>query len=407
MATALAESIRIVLIGIRNAGKSSLMNNLFEKDISIISSTPGTTTDPVTRQMEMGALGAVAVTDTAGLDDEGDLGKMRVLKTLESSTSSSINIFVTPIDSAPTEAEIEIFKKLVINNNEVPFICVLTHSDKVENNRKLELVALAPKVKVNNITGEGSLELRELLIRQKEKITVEISPVEGLVTEGDLVVLVTPIDLAAPKGRLIMPQVQTIRDLLDKDCASLVVKERELFPFYNNLINKPKLVITDSQVFHKVAADIPEDQLLTSFSILFARKKGDLEEFIRGIVNLKNTPEGVKILVMESCSHHRQADDIGTVKIPRLFRQLVQPNVEFEFTRTLPSDEELEQYYMVIHCAGCMINRGKMMDRLERIRNKGVFITNYGLFLGWINGLLPRALEPFEDLYEEYREAFE
>jgi len=407
MATALAESIRIVLIGIRNAGKSSLMNNLFEKDISIISSTPGTTTDPVTRQMEMGALGAVAVTDTAGLDDEGDLGKMRVLKTLESSTSSSINIFVTPIDSAPTEAEIEIFKKLVINNNEVPFICVLTHSDKIENNKKLELVAPAPKVKVNNITGEGSLELRELLIRQKEKITVEISPVEGLVTEGDLVVLVTPIDLAAPKGRLIMPQVQTIRDLLDKDCASLVVKERELFPFYNNLINKPKLVITDSQVFHKVAADIPEDQLLTSFSILFARKKGDLEEFIRGIVNLKNTPEGVKILVMESCSHHRQADDIGTVKIPRLFRQLVQPNVEFEFTRTLPSDEELEQYYMVIHCAGCMINRGKMMDRLERIRNKGVFITNYGLFLGWINGLLPRALEPFEDLYEEYREAFE
>ena len=407
MATALAESIRIVLIGIRNAGKSSLMNNLFEKDISIISSTPGTTTDPVTRQMEMGALGAVAVTDTAGLDDEGDLGKMRVLKTLESSTSSSINIFVTPIDSAPTEAEIEIFKKLVINSNKVPFICVLTHSDKIENNKKLELVAPAPKVKVNNITGEGSLELRELLIRQKEKITVEISPVEGLVTEGDLVVLVTPIDLAAPKGRLIMPQVQTIRDLLDKDCASLVVKERELFPFYNNLINKPKLVITDSQVFHKVAADIPEDQLLTSFSILFARKKGDLEEFIRGIVNLKNTPEGVKILVMESCSHHRQADDIGTVKIPRLFRQLVQPNVEFEFTRTLPSDEELEQYYMVIHCAGCMINRGKMMDRLERIRNKGVFITNYGLFLGWINGLLPRALEPFEDLYEEYREAFE
>ena len=407
MATALAESIRIVLIGIRNAGKSSLMNNIFEKDISIISSTPGTTTDPVTRQMELGALGPIAITDTAGLDDEGELGEMRVLKTIESSSASSINIFVTPIDKAPTESEREIFNRLVKNNTKIPFICVLTHSDKEENSEKMDFVRIAPKVMINNLNGNGSKALRELLIKQKEKISIEVTPLEGLVSEGDLAVLVTPIDLAAPKGRLIMPQVQTIRDLLDKDCASLVVKERELYPFYNNLINKPKLVITDSQVFHKVAADIPEEQLMTSFSILFARKKGDLEEFIKGIVNLKNTPEGVKILVMESCAHHRQADDIGTVKIPRLFRQLVQPKVEFDFTRALPSDEELEQYYMVIHCAGCMINRGKMMDRLDRIRNKGVYITNYGLFLGWVNGLLPRALEPFQDLYEEYNEAFE
>jgi [FeFe] hydrogenase H-cluster maturation GTPase HydF len=407
MATALAESIRIVLIGIRNAGKSSLMNNIFEKEISIISSTPGTTTDPVTRQMELGSLGAVAVTDTAGLDDEGDLGKMRVLKSLESASASSINIFVTPIDKAPTGEEIEIFEKLMRNTAKIPLVSVLTHSDKKENEEKIKLVAPAPWVRINNINGEGTKELRELLMKQKEKISLELTPVEGLVSEGDLVVLVTPIDLAAPKGRLIMPQVETIRDLLDRDCASLVVKERELFPFYNNLKTKPKLVITDSQVFNKVAADIPEDQLLTSFSILFARKKGDLDEFIRGIINLKNTPEGGKILVMESCSHHKQADDIGTVKIPRLFRQLVQPNVEFDFTRTLPTDEELEQYYMVIHCAGCMINREKMMARLEKVRSKGVFITNYGLFLGWVNGLLPRALEPFEELYEEYCDAFE
>lgn len=406
MATALAESIRIVLIGIRNAGKSSLMNNIFEKEISIISPTPGTTTDPVTRQMELGSLGPIAVTDTAGLDDEGDLGKMRVLKTLESATSSSINVFVTPIHKSPTKLETEIFEKLLKNNSKTPFISVLTHCDLNENNEKMNLVAPSPKVKINNISGEGAVELRELLIKQKDNLSPELTPVEGLVSEGDLVVLVTPIDLAAPKGRLIMPQVQTIRDLLDKDCASLVVKERELYPFYNNLITKPKLVITDSQVFHKVAADIPEDQLLTSFSILFARKKGDLEEFIRGIVNLKNTPEKSKILVMESCSHHKQADDIGTVKIPRLFRQLVQPNVEFDFTRSLPTDKELEQYYMVIHCAGCMINREKMMDRLERVRSKGVYITNYGLFLGWVNGLLPRALEPFEDLFEEYSDAF-
>jgi len=407
MATALAESIRIVLLGIRNAGKSSLMNNIFEKDISIISSIPGTTTDPVTRQMEFGSLGAIAVTDTAGLDDEGDLGNLRINKTIESTSSSSINVFVTPINRAPIDIEIKLFDQLVKNNSKIPFVCVLTHNDKEVNQEKLDLVAIAPKVRINNLNGDGSGKLRELLIKQKDKISMEISPVEGLVSEGDLVILVTPIDLAAPKGRLIMPQVQTIRDLLDKDCASLIVKERELFPFYNNLKVKPKMVITDSQVFHKVAADIPEDQLLTSFSILFARKKGDLEEFIKGIVNLKKTPEGVKILVMESCSHHRQADDIGTVKIPRLFRQLVQSKVEFDFTRSLPSEEELENYYMVIHCAGCMINRGKMMNRLNKVRKKGVYITNYGLFLGWVNGLLPRALEPFKDLYYIYKKDFD
>lgn len=406
MATALAESIRIVLIGIRNAGKSSLMNKLFEKEISIISPVAGTTTDPVTRQMELGALGPVALTDTAGIDDEGDLGKQRVMKTMESAASSSINLFVTPGDKAPTSTERDIYRDLVIKSHKTPIICVITHSDREENQEKSQFLADALKVRINNLTGEGTGELRKLIISQKENISGEISPLEGIVQEGDLAVLVTPIDLAAPKGRLIAPQVQTIRDLLDRDCASLVVKERELLPFYNNLVQKPRIVITDSQVFHKVAADIPEDQLLTSFSILFARKKGDLEEFIRGIINLKDTPEGGKILVMESCSHHRQADDIGTVKIPRLFRQLIHSKVEFEFTRTLPSDEELDKYFMVIHCAACMINREKMMDRLERIRSNGVYITNYGLFLGWVNGLLPRALEPFPHLYELYRNAF-
>jgi [FeFe] hydrogenase H-cluster maturation GTPase HydF len=406
MATALAESVRIVFIGIRNAGKSSLMNRLFEKEISIVSDIPGTTTDSVTRQMELGTLGAVAVTDTAGIDDEGDLGKMRVEKALESASVSGINVFVTAQHRKPSDDEKKILKELFQKSGRIPLICVLTHRDLEENPEKMELIAPYPKVKVNNRTGEGSEDLRKLLISQKEKLSPEITPLEGLVTEGDLAVLVTPIDLAAPKGRLIMPQVQTIRDLLDKDCASLVVKERELFPFYNNLVEKPRLVITDSQVFHKVAADIPENQLLTSFSILFARKKGDLEEFIRGIINLKNTPEGGRILVMESCSHHRQADDIGTVKIPRLFRQMVHAEARFDFTRTLPSDDDLEKYFMVIHCAACMINREKMMGRLNKIREKGVYITNYGLFLGWANGLLPRALEPFKELYEEYREAF-
>ena len=241
-----------------------------------------------------------------------------------------------------------------------------------------------------------------MIVGLKEFVNFEISPLEGLVHENDLVVLVTPVDLAAPKGRLILPQVETIRDVLDRDCASLVVKERELKYFYDKLRIKPKLVVTDSQAFSKVAADIPENQLLTSFSILFARKKGDLALFVRGIRELKNTPDNARILVLESCSHHRQADDVGTVKIPRLFRQLVKHDAEFDFTRELPDNGKLKEYFMVINCAGCTVTANKMKLRLEVLKKNGVHATNYGLFLAWVNGLLPRALEMFPFEYELY-----
>jgi [FeFe] hydrogenase H-cluster maturation GTPase HydF len=222
------------------------------------------------------------------------------------------------------------------------------------------------------------------------------------VNEQDLVLLVTPIDLAAPAGRLILPQVETIRDLLDRDCAALIVKERELHTFYHRIGIKPALVITDSQAFHKVAADIPEDQPLTSFSILFARKKGDPSLFIRSLNALKNFPQKGRVLVMEVCSHHRQAEDLGTVKIPRLFRQLVGSQVEFGHTRKVPKDPEA--WDMVIHCAGCMITQKAMDSRLEIFRQKGIPVLNYGLFLAWANGLLPRALEPFPELAELFLE---
>ena len=200
-----------------------------------------------------------------------------------------------------------------------------------------------------------------------------------------------------------MPQVETIRDALDKDCCTMIVKERELGYFYSNLPTKPKLVITDSQAFSKVSADIPSQQLLTSFSILFARKKGDLPYFTRSIHALSQTPADAKILVLESCSHHRQADDIGTVKIPRLFRQLVQPTVHFDFSREIPEEEKLKEYYMVINCAGCMVTRRQMMYRINLLKSLGIYAINYGLFLAWVNGLLPRVLEPFLESYQIFQ----
>jgi len=376
------------------------MNNIFEKEVSIVSEYAGTTTDPVTRSMELGKLGPVSFSDTAGFDDTGELGELRIKKTKDILDISDIILFITRVDIEPTKEEINFLNKL--KNSNKKFLVVLTFADKNENEEKISLLKDFEVIKVNNLTKEGIPELKNKIIKIGDEIEYEITPVEGLVKENDFVLLVIPIDLAAPKGRLILPQVETIRDLLDKDCGVLVVKERELKYFYDRIGIKPKLVITDSQAFSKVAADIPEDQMLTSFSILFARKKGELSYFIEGIKQLTKVPPDSKILILESCSHHRQADDIGTVKIPRLFKQMVQSKVEFEFARMLPDEENLKKYYMVINCAGCMITRNRMLKRLEILKKNGIFSINYGLFLAWVNGLLPRALEPFEYEYNLY-----
>lgn len=398
--TVLSEQIKIVLLGLRNSGKSSLMNNIFEKEIAIVSDKPGTTTDPVTRSIELSDLGAVTLTDTAGIDDEGELGTLRIKKSLDRVANSDIIVFVTKTDSDFTKLENEIIAELLKSNK--PIVFALTFSDKFENKEKLDWVRKFNFVKIDNLKKVGINELKKELIKLSDKINPEITPVEGLVNENDFVILVTPIDLAAPKGRLILPQVETIRDLLDRDCGVLIVKERELKFFYDSLNIKPKLVVTDSQAFHKVAADIPEDQLLTSFSILFARKKGDLAYYVDGIKNLKKIKPNLKILILESCSHHRAPDDIGTVKIPRLIRQLVSSDVKIDFSRELPDEDRLKEYYIVINCAGCMATRHKIMNRLKILQQNNIYATNYGLFLAWANGLLPRALEPFKYEYELY-----
>jgi len=400
ISTPLSEQPRIVLFGLRNAGKSSLMNNILKNYISIVADFPGTTTDPVTKSMELGKLGPVAFTDTAGLDDTGEIGTLRVKRTLDFLKVADIAILVTPVDKPPSEIEINF--ALEINSKNKPFVIALTFADKKPDEKKLKWASQFNSVKINNITCEGVEELKKLLISFSSQLEFEIPPLEGIVKENDFVVLVTPIDLAAPKGRLILPQVETIRDALDKDCGVLIVKERELKLFYDSLKIKPKIVITDSQAFSKVAADIPETQLLTSFSILFARKKGDLSLFVKGIKKLDSIKPNSKILILEACSHHQQADDIGTVKIPRLFRQMVQSNCEFEFARELPPEEKLKEFSFVIQCGGCMVTRRKILYRLQIFENYGIPSTNYGLFLAWANGLLPRAIEPFQYEYELY-----
>lgn len=391
--TPLAERLKIVFFGLRNAGKSSLLNALFERDISIVSDTPGTTTDPVTKALELLPLGPVAVTDTAGLDDEGELGKLRVEKSAKALSECDIPVLVSPADRSPTDIEIQWAEEW--NKKKKTFLIALSFASNPENASKAEWAKLYPHAKVDSPARQGIAELKKLILARAEQAAPEMGPVEGLVNENDLVVLVTPIDLAAPKGRLILPQVETIRDLLDHDCAALIVKEREFGAFYPKLPERPKLVITDSQAFSKVSSDIPPDQPLTSFSILFARKKGDLARFVAGTKKLEHLKAGSKVLILESCSHHQQADDIGTVKIPRLFRQLADPNAEFIHRHEIPSEEELKTIGFAITCGACMVSRNAVLKRLDTLDAYGIPYTNYGLFLAWANGLLPRAIEPF------------
>lgn len=379
-------------MGQTNAGKSSLFNRLLGKEETIVSSQAGTTTDPVTRRIELFPIGPVALTDTAGLADSSLLGEQRMNRSVKELQQTDIVLLVAPAHLPPHPRENYIKQEAQKRNK--PLLIALTHGDKGLIEERVQWCGDTPRVEVDNTTGKGMDLLLKLLEKQSRLLQPEITPLEGLVKEGDLVILVTPIDLAAPKGRLILPQVETLRDALDRDCAALVLKERELLQFYQQLKTPPALVITDSQAFSKVAADLPPDQPLTSFSILFARKKGNLQQFIEGTRALENIPRNGKILVLEGCSHHKQAEDIGTVKIPRLFRQMVHSQVEFSHARELPAEEELMQYDALIHCGGCMLKKADMEHRLALLSEKGIPVSNYGMFLGWANGLIPRALIP-------------
>ncbi|MGA7827285.1 MAG: [FeFe] hydrogenase H-cluster maturation GTPase HydF [Geobacteraceae bacterium] len=397
--------LHIGLFGRRNVGKSSLLNLLTRQTVSIVSDVAGTTTDPVEKPMELLPIGAVLFIDTAGIDDVGALGEMRVQKTKQVFDRTDVGIIVT-IAGEWGEFEEKILTEL--RERKIPVIVVFNKMDvaKVDAAQESRLSELEiPCIETSAAQGEGVLDLREALVKAAPEEFINAPAIIGdLVPAGELVVLVIPIDLEAPKGRLILPQVQSIRDILDNDAYCLVVKERELRDALDRLKRPPALVVTDSQAFLKVAGDTPDDVLMTSFSILFARFKGDLEAFVRGALAIENLAPGDKVLICESCSHHPIGEDIGRVKLPRWLRQYVGGKLEFTHMQGHDFPEDLSSYKLAVHCGACMWNRREVLSRIIRCHQAGVPITNYGLAIAYSLGIFARALRPFPGALEVYQQ---
>lgn len=381
-----SERVHIGIFGKRNAGKSSLINALTGQDLAIVSEVRGTTTDPVSKAMELLPLGPVVMIDTPGLDDEGELGSLRVKKGYQVLNKTDIAVLVVDGTEGMTEADEKLLAR--IREKEIPWIVVFHKSDLA----KPVLPEGETYLAVSSATGENIQELKEMIARQVPDENQGRRLVGDLLQPSDFVVLVVPIDKAAPKGRLILPQQQTIRDILEADAVSIVVKEHELKNTLAELGKKPKMVITDSQAFQQVAADTPEDITLTSFSILFARYKGELKPYAEGVKALETIQDGDRILISEGCTHHRQCDDIGTVKLPRWIRGYTGVEPEFSFTSGVEFPEDLSPYKMIIHCGGCMLNAREMRYRIACARDAGVPITNYGMAIAYMNGILERSL---------------
>lgn len=390
-----ANRTHIGIFGKRNAGKSSLINAITGQNYAIVSDVLGTTTDPVLKSMELLPLGPVVIIDTPGLDDEGTLGALRIQKAYQILNKTDIAVLVIDASSGVTKEDSEILKR--IHEKEIPCVIVVNKSD-ICPNCNLEDLPLPDSdsaILVSSKTGEHIHELKELLAQQASQDTIQKSIVADLLNPLDFVVLVVPIDSAAPKGRLILPQQQTIRDILEAKASAIVVQETELAETLNSLGKKPKMVITDSQVFKKVSAVTPDDILLTSFSILFARYKGNLKTLVDGASALDSLKDGDRILISEGCTHHRQCDDIGTVKLPNWIRNYTKKEIEFKFTSGTEFPLDLSSYKMIVHCGGCMLNEREMKYRLKCAEDAKIPITNYGTCIAYINGILEGSVNYF------------
>ena len=385
-----AERVHIGFFGRRNAGKSSVVNAVTGQELSVVSDVKGTTTDPVLKSMELLPMGPVVIIDTPGFDDEGALGELRVKKTKQILNRADCAVLVVDATQGLTPADQELIA--LFQGKSIPYLVAYNKSD----------LGAAPQLgekelAVSAVTREGIEELKERIARLTRSQGEDKRLVGDLLTSGDLVVLVTPIDSAAPKGRLILPQQQTIRDILEAGAMAAVTRETELPQTLAALKAPPRMVITDSQAFAKVSKDVPETVPLTSFSILFARYKGNLMGALRGVKALETLEDGDKVLISEGCTHHRQCNDIGTVKIPGWIRKKTGKEPEFVFTSGGEFPQDLTPYRLIVHCGGCMLNEREMQTRARRAAEQGVPMTNYGILIAHITGILARSVELFPE----------
>lgn len=393
--TPTSERTHIAIFGRRNAGKSSIINAVTGQDLAVVSDVKGTTTDPVSKAMELLPLGPVVIIDTPGLDDVGALGELRVKKAYQILNKTDIALLVIDGSEGFSGEDEKILERIKSKN--IPYITVMNKADLLD-----EIPADSDKtIWVSSVSGYNINKLKELMAVQMKQDDSGKKIVGDLVSAGDSVILVVPIDKAAPKGRLILPQQQTIRDLLDHDVSAVVCKENNLKETLENLRKKPAMVITDSQVFNVVSPIVPKDIPLTSFSILFARYKGNLSLAVKGVAALKNLKDGDKVLIAEGCTHHRQCNDIGSVKIPAWIRQCTGKEIKFEFTSGTEFPDSLSEYSLIVHCGGCMLNEREVKYRLSCARDEGIPVTNYGILIAYVTGILKRSVEIFPDIAAE------
>ncbi len=396
--TPTSDRVHIGFFGKRNAGKSSVVNAVTGQDLAIVSDVKGTTTDPVYKAMELLPLGPAMIIDTPGIDDEGKLGEMRVKKSRQVLNKTDLAVLVIDSEAGKAREDEELIS--LFQEKKINYVVVYNKSDLIDREWTLN----QNEIFVSTKTGYNIEKLKERIAASAVTEEPKLRIVGDLINPSDFVVLVTPIDKAAPKGRLILPQQQTIRDILEADATAIVVKEFELRETLESLGKKPKLVITDSQVFAKVSADTPKDVFLTSFSILFARYKGSLGTSVKGAKVLDSLEDGDTVLISEGCTHHRQCDDIGTVKLPRWIKNYTQKQIDFKFTSGIEFPDDLSEYKLVIHCGGCMLNEREMKYRQKCAEDQGVPITNYGISIAYMQGILKRSVAIFPNILAEIEE---